>query len=106
MRIIHPELLSTLPVRLLCALHRDCCRFRGKSWGTGRRLQWLWNLPHPTLVWYHSQVLLEMTGRGYSPSVQWFRPEYRGKNLEPLKARLVRVENVTASQMRAEFLEA
>lgn len=47
-----------------------------------------------------------MTGRGYSPSVQWFRPEYRGKNLEPLKARLVRVENVTASQMRSEFLEA
>lgn len=106
MRIIHPELLSTLPPRMLCALHRDCCRLRGKSWGKGRRLQWLWNLPQPTLVWYHSQVLLEMTGRGYSPSVQWFRPEYRGKNLEPMKARLVRVENVTASQMRAEFLEA
>lgn len=106
MRIIHPELLSTLPVRMLCALHRDCCRFRGKSWGRGRRLQWLWNLPQPTLVWYHSQVLLEMTGRGYSPNVQWFRPEYRGKNLEPMKARLVRVESIPASQMKAEFLGA
>jgi len=82
MRIWHPSLLPILPQRKLCALHRDVCALRGKSWGCkGQSLQYLWVQGYTTLHTYHVKVMVEMKRRGWKPNSDWMSPFWRGSQL-------------------------
>lgn len=83
MRLWHPTLLQELSDKKLSALHAAICRIRSRPWGKPTARAWYYNLSWGCLVWYHSLVIREMQGRGWSVFVRWLEYSYRGKDKEP-----------------------
>lgn len=105
MYVFHPDTISELPGRLLCALHRDLCKVRGRAWGRGRRHRWMWLMRVSTLAWYHRTILTEMAARGYSPDFRWMMPAYAGPKAPPVPKDQATAPDVSDNGSRAKFLE-
>lgn len=102
-----PESLGELPGRLLCSLHRDCCRLRSCSWKSPRSAgSWYYSLPWGAVTWYHSKVLREMQARGWKPGPSWFDPMFQGQGRKELDARFLEAEDVPASRWSRIFRAA
>lgn len=81
MRLWHEQLISVLPRQQLLGQHRECCALRGNGWGKNHAtVNYVFNYSPYKLFQYHTLVMNEMIFRGYTPSIQWRDPFYRGKN--------------------------
>jgi len=84
MRLWHQDLISKLPPHQLLGQHRECCALRGLGWGRKHStVDYVFTFSVKKLFNYHQLVLREMKRRGYRPDLQWYSPEYRGKNAMP-----------------------
>lgn len=81
MKLWHVYSLSTLPDKLLAALHRDVCNWRSHPRSVDRKYPWLMA---DTIWWYHRQVMAEMERRGWKPEHSWHSGRYRGRSLSPI----------------------
>jgi uncharacterized protein (TIGR02328 family) len=62
---------------------------RGKGWGQKHStVDYVWEHPFACLFNYHFMVMMELIRRGYNVDPNWKRPQYRGKNTEPLETGL------------------
>lgn len=101
-----PSILPDLPGRLLCSLHRDCCRIRAGKWKSYRGPgSWFYSLPWGAITWYHAKVLREMESRGWKPDGRWFDPLYRGKSQESANS-MFEMEEVSGKSWGAMFRRA
>ena len=86
MKLWHVDILSILPRMLLLGQHRIVCAMRGNGWGRSHKVVNYVFLHNPFYLYaYHLQVMREMKRRGFSPSLEWFGPRYRGQNCRPHK---------------------
>lgn len=82
MRLWHYKLLPYLSNKHLLGQHRECCALRGKGWGKKHSVvDYVFKHDIDMLVHYHMQVMHEMHNRGYKVDINWWHPQYRGKNV-------------------------
>ena len=83
MRLWHWALLPHLDNQRILGQHRECCALRGNGWGKKHStVNYVFNHPPTTLVYYHWLVIGEMYERKMTPDPAWSKPLYRGKNCE------------------------
>lgn len=82
MRLWHSALIPVLDNKRLSDLHMSCCNLRGLGWGKrNKNIDYIYSDPlgEEALAWYHQDVLIEMSKRGYNFERKWLNLDYCGK---------------------------
>lgn len=83
MRLWHQRLIPHLPWNQLIGQHRECCALRGNGFSMRHStVQYALDTKIEKLIAFHFLVMEELQNKkpGINIEVNWFVPNYRGKN--------------------------